>query len=199
MLGTETINYSAVDAAGLPQALVDGLRVRVRLQTARNTLGQWAAVTVRHGVRKPDGQRLESEIEGAVTEWTSATQFVINGIAVDASTAFFRDGPVNLGDRVEAKGTVVDGVLKAALVKNEDDDDATDRNELHGSVVSVNTAAETFVLRHEVHGDITVSYDHILGFERGTVANLVPGAEVEVRGRLVLAGTLQAVRVKFED
>lgn len=198
-LGTETIRYGGIDATLLPDHLADGLRVRVKLQTTPDSAGEWVAVSVKHGVRKPGGERLASEIEGAVTAWTSATQFEVNGVAVDASTAVFRDGPVGLGDPVEASGTVVDGVLKALLVKKDDHSGDADRNELHGTVQSVNTAAETFVLHHEVHGDLTVSYDHILGFEGGTVANLVPGAAVDVRGRLMIDGVLQASRVRFES
>lgn len=119
---------------------------------------------------------------------------------VDASTAIFRDGPVVLGDRVEVKGNMENGVLHAALVtKEDDDDDRTDRHELHGTVVSVNATDSTFVLRHEVHGDITVSYERVLDFRGGTVARIVPGAALEVRGRLMLGGVLQAVRIKFED
>lgn len=199
-LGSETIYYGNVAIGDVPAGLADGMRVRVRLQTARNSFGQWVAVTVRHGVRRPSLDRVESEIEGVVDTCESNTSFSVNGIVVDASggAVWFRDGPVNCGDEVEVKGQVENGVLVAAIVKKEDAG-ADDRNELHGTVVSVDTAAETFVLRHEVHGDIAVSYDHILGFERGTVADLVAGAKVEVRGWLMLGGVLQAVRVNFED
>jgi hypothetical protein len=196
-LGIETIYYGDVPAADVPPGLADGLRVRVRLQTAQNNAGQWVAVTVRHGIRKLL-ERLDSEIEGMVTELTSPTSFSINGIPVDASTAFFRDGPVALGDRVEARGEVVDGTLKALVVKKEDDS-ADDRNELHGTIASVDTAAKTFVLRHEVHGDITVSYAHVLRYKDGNAADLVAGARVEVKGRLMLGGELQAVEVDFEN
>lgn len=198
-LGSETVSYAGVATTALPASLVNGGRVRVTLDTVKNSAGQWVAQSVKHGVSKPSLDSVESEIEGSVTAWTSATQFEVNGMAVDASTAVFRDGQVSLGDHVEAKGSVVDGVLKAVLVKKEDHSSDADRNELHGTVGAVNTAANTFVLHHEVHGDITVSYDHILRFERGTEAGLVPGAQVEVRGRLMLGGVLQAARVKFED
>lgn len=198
-LGSETINYAGVDASTLPEALVNGRRVRVVLQTTQNSAGQWVATRIKHGVHKPRIDRLESEVEGSVSAWTSATQFEINGMPVDASTAIFRDGQVSLGDHVEAKGKMVDGVLKAVIVKKEDHSGDTDRNELHGTVSTANTSTDTFVLHHEVHGDITVSYDHILRFEHGNESKLVPGAKVEVRGRLMLNNVLQAARVKFED
>jgi hypothetical protein len=89
--------------------------------------------------------------------------------------------------------------MKAAVVEREDDDDGLGPHELHGTIVSVDASAETFVLRHEVHGDILVSYRNVLRYEDGTRADLVPGAEVEVRGRFVLGGVLQAVGVEFED
>ena len=196
-LGSETIYYGDIAAADLPAGLANGMRVRVRLQTTQNGAGQWVAIAVRHGIRKLL-ERLDSEIEGMVTELASPTSFSINGIPVDASTAFFRDGPVALGDRVEARGEVVDGTLKALVVKKEDDS-ADDRNELHGTVASVDTAARTFVLRHEVHGDITVSYANVLTFKDGSASDLAAGAKVEVKGRLMLGGELQAVEIDFEN
>lgn len=195
-LGSEVIDYSNVSE--LPAQLANGLRVRVKLRTTKNAADQWVAISIKHGVRRPSLDRVESEIEGTVDTCASSTSFSVNGISVDASTAVFRDGWVTCGDEVEVKGRVQDGVMQAAVVKKEDHDDAT-RHELHGTVVSVNTEAETFVLRHEVHGDITVSFDHLLRFDGGTLADLVPGAKVEVRGRLMLGGTLQAARVKFEN
>ena len=196
-LGSETIYYGDVAPGDVPVDFADGMRVRVRLQTTQNSAGQWVAITVRHGIRKLL-ERLDSEIEGIVTDFTSAAQFSINGIPVDASTAFFRDGPVALGDRVEARGEVIDGTLKALVVKKEDDS-ADDRNELHGTIASANSGAQTFVLSHEVHGDITVSYAQVLSYRDGSAANLVPGARVEVKGRLMLGGKLQAVEIDFEN
>lgn len=196
-LGTETIDYSGV--TDLPANLADGLRVRVRLLTEQNASGQWVAVRVKHGVRRPAPDRVESEIEGVVDTCTSNTSFSVNGIPVDASTAVFRDGFVTCGDEVEVEGQIEAGVMRAAVVEREDDDDSLERNELHGTIVSVDTSAETFVLRHEVHGEISVSYRNVLRYEDGTRADLVPGAEVEVRGRFVLGGVLQAARVEFED
>jgi RNase P/RNase MRP subunit p29 len=154
------------------------------------------ATLMRHGVRNL-AERLESEIEGVVDSCASATSFSVNGIAVNAATAFFRDGPVTCGNRVEVKGQVVGGVFNAALVKSEDDS-SSDRNELHGSVVSADTATRTFVLNHPVHGNVTVSYA-LAVFKDGTAANLASGAHVEVKGRLLLGGVLQAVKVDFED
>jgi hypothetical protein len=194
-LGSETINYD--DVADVPSNLANGLRVRVRLQIETNDDGHWVAVTMRHGIRNLI-DRLESEIEGVVDTCASNTSFSVNGIPVDASTAFFRDGPVTCGDLVEVKGQVDNGVLKAALVKDEDDD-GDDRNEMHGTVVSANPADKTFVLNHPVHGNVTVSYAFALFDDDGTAADLTAGARVEVKGRLVLGGVLQAVKVDFED
>ena len=65
--------------------------------------------------------------------------------------------------------------------------------------LDVGSGAQTFVLRHEVHGDITVSYAQVLSYRDGSAANLVPGARVEVKGRLMLGGKLQAVEIDFEN
>ena len=66
-------------------ALADGLRVRVRLQTTQVN-GQWVALTLRLGVRRVDDLP-DARLRGIVTAFTSAQQFEVNGIPVDATNA----------------------------------------------------------------------------------------------------------------
>jgi Domain of unknown function (DUF5666) len=196
-IGGAKINYAGVAAANLPSNLANGQTLRVLLQTAQVN-GEWVASSLRSGVRKVDDNS-HAHLRGTITSWTSATQFSVNGQAVDASRAVFDDGRdgVVLGAAVEVEGTVSNGVLVASKVELEsrhsnDDDHGT---ELHGQISSLNAAAKTFVLR-----GVTVSYAGSVSYDRGSAANLAANVKVEVRGALASDGvTLNATRIKFED
>ena len=196
-IGGAKINYAGVAAANLPSNLANGQTLRVLLQTAQVN-GEWVASSLRSGVRKVDDNS-HAHLRGTITSWTSATQFSVNGQAVDASRAVFDDGRdgVVLGAAVEVEGTVSNGVLVASKVELEsrhsnDDDHGT---ELHGQISSLNATAKTFVLR-----GVTVSYAGNVSYDRGSAANLAANVKVEVRGALASDGvTLNATRIKFED
>ena len=76
----------------------------MRLQTTQ-VAGAWVATRIAGGVRKIENQD-QAEVHGLVTAFTSATQFSVNGIVVDASNATFPNGQtgVVLGARVEVEG-----------------------------------------------------------------------------------------------
>jgi hypothetical protein len=141
----------------------------------------------------------EAEIEGAITAFTSSASFSVNGIAVDASNASFPNGSagVVLGAQVEVHGTSSNGVVIATSVKVETHaDEQAEGFELHGAITAVDTTAMTFVLR-----GVTVSYaDPAPEFRKGTAAQLIVGAQLEVRGTLSADGTmLKATRISFGD
>lgn len=194
MIGSELIDYS--NAIGVPAALADGVQVKVRLRTAQVD-GAWVADRVRF-VFRALGDRHDAEVEGVITAWTSATQFEINGLAVDASNARFPDGTeaIVLGAKVEVEGAVVDGVLVASKVELEDERHRGPRQfEIHGRISGLDTTARTFALR-----GLTVSYAGEVEFRKGTEADLADEARVEVKGRLSAdLRTIEATRISFED
>ena len=193
-IGTAVVSYAKVAAADLPAALANGLRVRVRLETAQLN-GQWVAISVRSGVRKVE-DRAEGRLRGLVTVFKSATNFEVGGVVVDASTAKVEHGPVALGSRVDARGKLVAGVLVATRVNVlRDGDDEVRGIELHGAVSDVSTSAKTFTLR-----GVKVMYDATVVFKNGSDAKLVNGAQVEVKGVLsVDQKTLAAAKIEFEN
>ena len=193
-IGSAVVSYSKVAAADLPAALANGLRVRVRLETAQVN-GQWVAISVRSGVRKVE-DRADGRLRGLVTAFTSATAFEVGGVPVDASTAVVEHGPVALGSRVDVRGKLVSGTLVATKLNVLRDNDDTVRGiELHGAVSDVNVAAKTFVLR-----TVKVSYDANVVFKNGTEVKLVNGAQVEVKGVLSTdQKTLAATKIEFEN
>lgn len=195
-IGSQLINYAAV--TDVPAALANGLQVKVRLQTTQAG-GAWLATKLRTIVRQVF-DRPEAEVEGVITVWTSARDFEINGLKVDASGATFPDGEtaIVLGARVEVEGAVVAGVLVATKVHLEEDGDhhggLPRQFELHGSISGLDTTARTFALR-----GLTVSYAGSVEFKDGSEAKLVNGARVEVKGTLSADLTrIDAVRIQFE-
>ncbi|MGH6625719.1 MAG: DUF5666 domain-containing protein, partial [Burkholderiaceae bacterium] len=91
-IGSIRIDYSsATDVRIVPN---NGALVRVRL-TAVLPPAAIPAVWFATRIRPPEEaleDRDEAEVEGAITAFTSTSQFSVNGLAVDASGASFPDG-----------------------------------------------------------------------------------------------------------
>lgn len=193
-IGAAVINFGGIAAADLPAGLADGLKVRVKLQTAQVN-GQWVATSVRTGERHLEDHE-DGRLMGNVTAFTSATAFEVNGIVVDASTARIDNGPVTADSRVEVRGPVKDGKVVATRVTVlKASDDSVRGVELHGAISDVDTTAKTFMLR-----GLKVSFAGTVIYERGTEAQLLAGAKVEAKGALSADGTtLTASLIRFED
>ncbi len=198
---TFTINGQLVSYVGLPAGLVppgltNGQIVRVRLQTTQ-VGGAWVATALRGGLRLPDANR-DAEVEGAITVFTSATDFEISGLKVNATNAAFPDGTVGvvLGARVEVHGTVSNGILVATRVEIEARRTPDQRPmELRGNMGNLNTTDKTFALRGVTvwYGGSTVTYVN------GTEATLANNARVEVTGVLSSDRTrIEARRIEFK-
>jgi Domain of unknown function (DUF5666) len=191
-IGSERISYAGL-AGPAPAALANGSFLRVRLQTTKVN-GVWQVATLRDGVNKPRDMD-EVRLEGLISAFTSATQFSVNGVAVDASAANPPAG-LALGVRVEVEGTASGGGLVASKVKIKTSGDVANQEfELRGLITSVDPANLSFVLR-----GVTVRYSIALtDFRDGTAADLAPGRNVEARGLLSADGTrLLAKRITFK-
>jgi hypothetical protein len=193
-IGDALISYASLNAADIPAGLADGMKLRVRVATAQ-VGGMWVATSIRNSDRKVEDHD-DARLQGHVTAFTSATRFEVNGIPVDASAARIDNGPVTSGSVVEVRGSARDGTLVAERVKVLDgDDDSIGGVELHGTISGVDSSAKTFMLR-----GVKVAYGGSVSFERGSEAQLVDGAQVEVKGTLSDdRSTLNAARIKFED
>lgn len=193
-IGGAVLNYGT--ATTVPTTLANGAWVRVNLQTTPSN-GQWLVSNFGNESRSR-GDHSEAEIKGIITAWTSATQFSVDGLAVDATSASFREGTagVVLGARVEVEGAIVNGVMVATKVHLEDQSGRGrgEDYELHGSVSALNTSAKTFSLR-----GLTVSYSANTTWKDGSESQLANGSRVEVKGDLSSDGaTLTASRIEFE-
>ena len=192
-MGGTLISYAGV--ASVPADLANGLLLAVRLRTVQ-VAGAWVATRLGAGA-PPVADSDAAHLKGAITAFTSTAHFSVNGIPVDASKAEFEGGTTGivLGAQVDVKGTSSNGVVIAKSVSVETEQEVHDNGfELHGAVTSIDTMAQTFVLR-----EVTVSYGSpTVQFTRGTAAQLAVGVQLEVHGTLTADGTqLQATRIAF--
>ena len=196
-IGGAVISYADLAASQVPDSLANGVALRVKLATTPAN-GAWVAQSLHVKASKPADTSV-AHLRGAITAFTSATAFTVDGLVVDAGNAAFPDGiaGVVLGAQVEVHGTVSNGVLVATRVsiesKHRGDDDR--KLELHGAITAVDATAKTFVLR-----GVTVSVAGTVTYTGGTEAGLVVGAKVAVRGGVGSTRTqVLAVTIKFES
>jgi hypothetical protein len=190
-IGDAVINYAAVTE--LPANLANDQRVRVRLQTAQ-VGGQWVATRLRSGVRRVDDFG-DARIRGLVTAFTSATQFEVQGVAVEVASGARVEGTVAQGVMVEVRGRAESGRIVASRVevRNRNDDEVRGV-ELHGTVSALDTAARTFMLR-----ELKVSYANVIEWKDGDASKLADGKALEVKGLWsVDRSVLNAARIEFE-
>lgn len=191
MIGNESFSFANLDLGQLSNGNVVKLRLLPRTPVGA---APWAISGYGLVVRSSLSQE-RAEVEGLVTQINSPTQFIVSNILVDASNASFPDGnaTVALGNRIEAKGKLVNGVLVAQEVKSESEDDK--QIELGGSLSGLNTSAKTFVLR-----GVTVSYSPPVAYDKGTEASLANGVSIEVKGKLIAGtATVKADSIKFPN
>jgi hypothetical protein len=192
-IGTQRFSYATLDP--VPQALADRAIVRVEVGTATDANGRWAVSALASGVA-PREEAEDAEADGVITAFTSNADFQVNGLRVDAGGATIAGGPLALGLRVEVGGRLSGGVLIARKVTVEGDAGGG-QFELHGTVANLDVVARTFRIAGRSE---TVSYARPdLVFENGSVADLINGRLVEVRGVLASGGTrIEATRIEFD-
>jgi Domain of unknown function (DUF5666) len=192
-VGGQLISYAGLAVIDPATTLTIGTTVRVSLQTSR-VGNAWVATSLMTGIGRV-ADRETAEVDGRIGAFTSTTQFVVNGITVDASAATFPNGSAGivLGARVEVEGSIRNGVLVAQRVKLERDEDAAGF-ELQGTISASDSGNMTFVVR-----GVTVVYSSTTRFDSSTAADIVAGRKVEVRGVLSVNGTqLAATSIHVE-
>jgi Domain of unknown function (DUF5666) len=213
--GSVTLNGHAYPLAGNVAPPQVGQVVRAMLSND----GSNTVVGFANEVR-PLSQQRDARIEGIVASYVASSgTFSINGVPVkvDGSTTL---KPTTLALsrsnlRVEVRGQIVNGVLKATLIEEEDDRYVApsggggsyppvsgDREiELHGTVANLNTSLKCFETR-----GVKVCYTSSTRFEGGREADLATvsngqGPNVEVKGVRSSSGgyVVQASKIEFSN
>jgi hypothetical protein len=193
-IGTQVFDLAT---SGLPAGLANGVFVRLVVQTAQVS-GRWPVVSAAIETRRlPDSE--EAEVEGLITDFTSAARFAVNGIAVDAGSATFPQGSaagLGLGVRVRVEGRASAGGVVATSVSLRSDDDALSEGvDLRDLIANLDATAKTFTLR-----GVTVFYGATPPptYDKGSEAALANGLNVRARGTLAPDRTrVVATRIEF--
>lgn len=161
------------DGSAIPSGLAEGTVVRLTLGQPLPD-GSWQLLEARDdALRPPDG--LKVELEGQVTQFSSARQFAIDGVPVDASRAQIEGlAQLQLGAAVEVHGSMRQGVLVATEVAAQ----AAEPLELAGSIAAMDAGSQTFLL----HG-WQVRWDAATRFSGGSSAGLRVGGQIALRAR----------------
>jgi Domain of unknown function (DUF5666) len=189
--------YTYAGAAGMPADLAAGQFVRLRVAAGAPVNSRYTVLGFGTALR-PLPDSTEASVQGRISAFTSISSFNVNGRSVDASGATFPNGSAGLkvGARVNVEGSARNGILLAKKVSFEDDSQGGNQTfELHGPITAVDTLAKTIVVR-----GLTISTARPdLKYDNGTVANLVVGRSVEVKGKLSADGLrIEATSINFE-
>ncbi len=190
-IGNEIFSFAGLNLDKIANGNVIKLRLQPRAPTGTAT---WAITSYSIESRSSSSQE-RAEVEGLITQINSPTQFSVSNILVDTSNASFPDGNATVvaGQRIKAKGKLVNGVLLAQEVKTESG--RGKEIELRGIMSGLDTTNKTFVLR-----GVTVSYSPPVDYDKGSEASLANGLDIEVKGNLIAGtGTVKANRIKFSD
>jgi uncharacterized protein DUF5666 len=178
-VGALVVDFSRVTAADAANVVVR-TTVRVRLATSPSA-GVWRALSVSSGRRSiADGE--EASIEGRISTFESAQRFSVDGVPVDATAASFPDGvsAIKLGARVSVEGSAKDGVVFAAVVHVEGDEDSSNSTfEVHGTIEALDLVGKVMTVR-----GVAIDFSGNVEFSGGTISDLRIGRTVEVEGVL---------------
>lgn len=192
-IGNASFDYGAVPPAGV----VVGRMARATLAKTAADSTVWTVTALATGQRAlPEGR--EATLAGLVTEIEAQPKFFsVNGQPVNAAGLTLPNG-LALGARVEVKGRVTGGALRATEVSVLAGAAAvpTSDIELIGNVTNVDAAAKTFSVR-----GTAVSYARAdLEWRGGTAADLAQGRRVQVHGPLAAGGrAVEARRIDFNN
>ncbi len=192
-----TVNYSTADTSTLPGGVpVDGLFVEVEGDSFTPT-GELLADSIELGDELDVEDSDEIEVEGFVTDAGSApAEFTVGNLVVqtDASTLYV-DGDqsdIAAGQKLEAEGTLVNGILLATEVEFWE----PDQIEVEGLVTDDTLAPAEFTVGTQV-----VQTDAGTVYEGGTPGEIVLGVNLEVKGvpQDIDRNVLLADKVSFEE
>ena len=202
------INVNAANAAidDLPGGLAEGATVEVKGNCTDASCSTLDATRVEGQSGFDDADKIS--VEGLVTDFVSSSDFKINGISVNASTATLSPGTLVLrnGARVEVEGPISNNAIQALTVELRGGD-----AEVHATVSSVDTATGNFAVTFTGHntqpqtivvtvttatekeGPVTVgSFVRVRGFENESGGITATRVEVRSVDDVIVQGNLQA-------
>lgn len=187
-----TVDYSLADTSTLPGEVPnEGLLVEA--EGTLNSTGEILTATVVEPDNEVEPQNAdEIEIIGFVTDVASSLEFTLgNQEVIVEPEAQFVDGEladIAPGRKLEAEGTLTEGVLHAHVIEFWE----PDQIEIEGLVTSVISTSEFKLDDQTVVSDADTKYENV------TPQTLEIGMNIEVKGRLI-DEILYADKVSLEE
>ena len=183
-LGNLTVDASSAILDDLPNGLINDQLVEVKgtFDITTDTISATKVEAEDNSLDDAD----EFELEGIITDYENDSDFKIGGISIDASNATREPATLSLANdlRIEAEGSIVNGILVAKELELEGGD-----FKVHAMVATVDVAGKSFTVTPVAGQSITVTVtsstqlqDEVNKIEPFTLNNLVAGMFVEVRG-----------------
>lgn len=174
-----TIDYSTADTDALPGGVpAEGLFVEA--EGKLNSTGEILTATVVELENEVEAENAdEIEITGFVTDVASALEFTLGNqdviVEPDAKIVDGTLADITPGQKLEAEGTLTDGVLHAHEIEFWE----PDQTEVEGLVTEVISSSEFFIGDQRVISDADTKYENV------TRQTLAIGMNIEVKGRLI--------------
>ena len=169
-----TVNYVSIDTGDLPQGFAEGLLVEVK-GTLDAPGGDLQATSIELADAIGEGNFDQIEVLGFVTDIVSAFEFTVGNqmVQIDENTLFVDGTPEDIarGAKLEAEGSLVDGILFAGEVEFW----GPDQIEVEGLVTEITSESEFTV------GAQVVQTDAETIFEPADL-NIVEGIKIEIKG-----------------
>ncbi|OYU99389.1 MAG: hypothetical protein CFE45_13155, partial [Burkholderiales bacterium PBB5] len=149
VLAGQTYSYAGLSASDRA-ALVAGALLKFDVQSSTDSSGRWVVGAQRSG-QGSSGDRDSAKLEGLIASISSATRLVVEGTAVDISSAKVSGTP-RVGAKVEVSGALRSGVLVATEVQVSSSGGGggggggSTSFEVEGRLSSVDTAAKRFTI-----------------------------------------------------
>lgn len=187
------VNGAGAQLSGVAANLANGALVEVEGRVEQGVLVA-ARIDVRAGALQPSAP-VPVTLQGAISDFVSASSFRVNGQAVDAGAAAFTGGTAGElanGRNVQVTGVVAGDVLRASAVL------FVAPVVAEGTRYAVDGAIEAFVspASFRVNGQV-ISATAGTGYSGGSVADLANGRRVHVDG-LLAGGILTAWTISFQ-
>jgi Domain of unknown function (DUF5666) len=190
-LGAMTINYT--DASLRPTGVVLANAQRVHVFSDAAPVGNvLSAKKVRVRDFKFPGIG-SGNVGGLITDFVSASNFMVAGIKVDASTAKFENGSATdllNGAAVRIKGTLKDGALTAVAVEFKGKSGAESGQVSVKGAITDFVSISSFKLRGQTINATGAT------FEGGVATDLGNGALIQLKAQIV-NGQIKATAIKF--
>lgn len=197
------VQFSGLASGSLPSGgIANGQYVQVTGSTFAGGLLTADRIQLRDRISFPSATRIE--VEGAITQFVTLSNFLVNGQAVDASSAVFRNGTASdlaNGVLVDVIGTMSGSTLLASKVTLRLEANV----EVAAPLQAVDPVAGTLQLLGRSIGTTTATQyvDTSSGTGRPLrtlgLSNLVPGDRIDVRAYKDASGNLVATRVERTD